>query len=241
MEMPRLSRAEKKELTTSQLLDTARQVFLERGYHRSTLDDIADAAGFTKGAVYARFKSKDELFFALYDDWVDQRVGDLARYNTPPKSFEALLRTDAKRLMALRDAHSDWYLLMLEFWTYALRDERLRQEFAAHHERFVRELAKAIEISAKALGGTLKRPALHLARAGSAISAGVTLERLLDPHSVPETLMESLLVLLAAEITMPADDSKDTRQRSAAGKAAQRSAAGKPAQRSKSRPRTVSA
>jgi AcrR family transcriptional regulator len=214
--MARLSRTEKKELTTSQLLETARQVFLERGYHRSTLDDIADAAGFTKGAVYARFKSKDELFFALYDDWVDQRIGDLARYNTPPKSFEALLRSDAKRLMALRSAHSDWYLLMLEFWTYAVRDERLRQEFAAHHERFVRELAKAIESSVKALGGTLKRSALHLARAGSAISAGVTLERLLDPQSVPESLMESLLVLLAGEVAMPGDEAKEPRQKSQA-------------------------
>jgi AcrR family transcriptional regulator len=201
--MPRMSRAEKKELTTSQLLETAREVFLERGYHRSTLDDIADAAGFTKGAVYARFKSKDELFLALYDDWVDQRIADLARYNTPPKSFEALLRSDAKRLMALRSAHADWYLLLLEFWTYAARDERLRAELAAHHERFVQNLARAIEASAAAMGATLKRPAIDLARGGSAISFGVTLERLLDPKAVPETLMESLLVLLAAEITVP--------------------------------------
>jgi len=211
--MPRMSRAEKKELTTGQLLETARKVFLERGYHRSTLDDIADAAGFTKGAVYARFKSKDELFFALYDEWVDQRIVDLERYNTPPKTFEELLRSDARRLMALRNAHADWYLLLLEFWTYAARDERLRQELAAHHERFVRELAKAIEASVKALGATLKRPAMYLARAGSAMSFGVTLERLLDPQSVPETLMESMLLLLATEITVPTPEMKAARQK----------------------------
>jgi AcrR family transcriptional regulator len=211
--MPRLSRAEKKELTTSQLLETARKVFLERGYHRSTLDDIADAAGFTKGAVYARFKSKDELFFALYDDWVDQRIADLARFDNPPKSFEALLRSDARRMMALRNAHSDWYLLLLEFWTYAAREERLRQELAMHHERFLRELAVAIEASAKALGATLKRPAIHLARTASAMSLGVTLERLLDPQAVPETLLESMLVLLASEVTMPSAHVKATRQK----------------------------
>src|SRR5689334_14294857 len=204
--MTRLSRAEKKELTTAQLLERARSVFLERGYHRSTLDDIADAAGFTKGAVYARFKSKDELFFALYDEWVDQRIEDLARYNTPPKSFEALLRADAKRLMALRNTHGDWYVLLLEFWTYAVRDERLRQELAAHHERFVRELAKAIEASARALNATLKRPAIYLARAGTAMSLGVTLERLLDPQSVPETLLETMLVLLGSQVTVPTTD-----------------------------------
>ena len=204
--MARLSRAEKKELTTAQLLQTARSVFLERGYHRSTLDDIADAAGFTKGAVYSRFKSKDELFFALYDEWVDQRIADLARYNTPPKSFEALLRADAKRLMALRNTHGDWYVLLLEFWTYAVRDERLRQELAAHHERFVRELAKAIEASARALNATLKRPAIYLARAGTAMSLGVTLERLLDPQGVPETLLETMLVLLSSEVTVPTTD-----------------------------------
>jgi AcrR family transcriptional regulator len=206
--MARLSRAEKKELTTAQLLETARSVFLERGYHRSTLDDIADAAGFTKGAVYSRFKSKDELFFALYDEWVDQRIADLGHYNTPPKSFEALLRADAKRLMALRNTHGDWYVLLLEFWTYAVRDERLRQELAAHHERLVRELAKAIEASARALNATLKRPAIYLARAGTAMSLGVTLERLLDPQGVPETLLETMLVLLGSEVTVPTTDKR---------------------------------
>jgi AcrR family transcriptional regulator len=211
--MPRLNRAERKELTTSQLLETAKSVFLARGYHRSTLDDIADAAGFTKGAVYSRFKSKDELFFALYDAWVDQRIADLVRYASPPRTFEALLRSDARRLMSLRDTHADWYLLLLEFWTYAARDERLRSELAAHHNRFIKELAAAIEISVKALGGTLKRPALHLARAGSAMSLGVTLERLVDPQGVPNTLLESMLVLLANEVTQPPTDLKQPRQK----------------------------
>jgi len=77
----------------------------------------------------------------------------------------------------------------------------------------VRELAKAIEASVKALGATLKRPAMYLARAGSAMSFGVTLERLLDPQSVPETLMESMLLLLATEITVPTPEMKAARQK----------------------------
>jgi len=211
--MSRLSRSEKKELTTAQLLETARKVFLERGYHRSTLDDIADTAGFTKGAVYSRFRSKDELFFALYDAWVDQRIAEFATYANPAGSFEALLRGAGRRLMTLRNEHSDWYLLLLEFWTYAARDDRLREELAVHHGRFVAELAAAIELAARALGATLKRPAIYLARAGSAMALGVTLERLLDPQSVPETMLESMLVLLASEITPPTSDTKGSKQK----------------------------
>jgi AcrR family transcriptional regulator len=210
--MPRLSRSEKKELTTAQLLETARKVFLERGYHRSTLDDIADSAGFTKGAVYSRFRSKDELFFALYDQWVDDRIAEL-RDTNPPRTFEALLRAAARRQMVLRDEHADWYLLLLEFWTYAVRDDRLRDELAMHHERFMGELAATIDALARALGATFKRPAIHLARAGSAMSLGVTLERLLNPHSVPETMLESMMVLLASEVTPPAPDTKATKQK----------------------------
>ena len=54
---------------------------------------------------------------------------------------------------------------------------------------------------------------MHLARAGTAISLGVTLERLLDPQSVPDTLMESLLVLLAGEVTVPTVEESAARQK----------------------------
>ena len=196
--MPRLTREEKKELTTSQLLDTASRIFRERGYHRSTLDDIADAVGMTKGAVYARFATKDELFFALYARWEEKII---ARLDNLPnvKTWEELGLESARRVIASRREDADFYLLLLEFWTYAARDERLRHEFAALHNRQLHRVAAWLETMAARLGVKLRMSALEMARAGSAMQHGYTLERLADPVGVPEALIESMFKMLGHE------------------------------------------
>jgi AcrR family transcriptional regulator len=213
--MPRLTREEKKELTTSQLLDTANKLFLERGYHRSTLDDIADAAGVTKGAVYARFASKDELFFALY---AQREESVMARYAKLPEfsSFEEFALENARRVIASRRDDADWYLLLLEFWTYAARDERLRREFALRHNRQVERIATVLEKIAAQVGVKLRLPALDLARAGSAMQQGFTLERLADPVGVPEGLLESMFRMLAHEAAGVPESKRATPQRATA-------------------------
>jgi AcrR family transcriptional regulator len=196
--MPRLSREEKKELTTSQILETASTMFLERGYHRTTLDDIADAVDMTKGAVYARFATKDELFFALYARWQAKHIAaldDLPEVNT----WEEVGLETARRAMVSRREDADFHLLLLEFWTYAARNERLRQEFAARHNQHLQRIAAWLEALAAKLGVKLKISGLEMARAGSAMLQGYTLERLADPVGVPEELVEFLIKALGHE------------------------------------------
>ncbi len=62
--MKRLSRAEQNERNRALVLDAARRVFLNRGYHTATLDEIADEAGFSRGVVQSRFGNKADLFLA---------------------------------------------------------------------------------------------------------------------------------------------------------------------------------
>lgn len=196
--MPRLSREEKKELTTSQLLETASRMFLERGYHRTTLDDIADAVDMTKGAVYARFATKDELFFALYARWQEKlqaRLDNLPDVTTWEEMGLAL----ARNAIASRREDADFHLLLLEFWTYAARNDRLRQEFAALHNQQIHRIAAWLETMAAKLGVKLRISTLEMARAGSAMLQGYTLERLADPVGVPEELVEFMLQALGHE------------------------------------------
>jgi AcrR family transcriptional regulator len=65
--MARLTRAQRRQQTRARLLEAAGQVFARRGFHAATLDEVAEAAGYTKGAVYANFANKDGLFLALLD------------------------------------------------------------------------------------------------------------------------------------------------------------------------------
>jgi len=203
--MPRLTREEKKELTTSQLLETASRMFLERGYHRTTLDDIADAVDMTKGAVYARFATKDELFFVLYARW---QAKHLARLDDLPnvKTWDEVGLEAARRAIASRREDADFHLLLLEFWTYAARNDRLRQEFALRHNQHLHRVAAWLETMAAKGGVKLGISALEMARAGSAMLQGYTLERLADPVGVPEELVEFMINALGHEAVRMHED-----------------------------------
>src|SRR5262249_17760444 len=158
---------------------------LERGYHRSTLDDIADAAGFTKGAVYARFAGKDELFLTLLDAWIDERVVEIEKSVAGPENLETYVARRARRMVTLRRRARDWSLWRPGFWAHAARDARRRRGLAARHNQLLQQVAQALERKAAAMGQKLALSAMDLARAGSAMGHGVALERLADPEHVP--------------------------------------------------------
>src|SRR3954471_9164051 len=81
-----LTRAGRKQLTREHLLASAERLFIERGFHSASIDDIAQAAGFTKGAVYAHFKNKEAVFIALMERRWDEQ---LARVRTALDSLAA--------------------------------------------------------------------------------------------------------------------------------------------------------
>jgi len=74
-----MRQAERRAQTTRRLLDAAADVFSRRGFHAATIDDVADAAGYTKGAVYANFAGKDALFRAAVRQELDTALSDVSR------------------------------------------------------------------------------------------------------------------------------------------------------------------
>jgi len=122
----RLSRAEQNDRNRALLLAAARRVFLERGYYAATLDQIADEAGFSKGAVYWHFTGKDDLFFSLVDERLDRPVREaIAVLESAPPGEDMAPRASA--LFAdLLQRRRDLMLLDREYWSLAVRDPRLR-------------------------------------------------------------------------------------------------------------------
>ena len=96
---PRLSRAETKENTHRLLLDAAQSVFTRLGYQGATLDGIAAAAGFTKGAVYAHFHNKEALFLELLADGMSRNVAEA----------EGILTLLAQKPARLDEQLSNWF------------------------------------------------------------------------------------------------------------------------------------
>jgi len=131
----RLTRSERKAQTREALLDAGYAVFLRDGFHGASLDRVAAEAGFTKGAVYAHFTAKADLFLAILERRVDRRVLVQDTAGAEAGSYEELIGQAAEQWGAVMLEDRAWSLLLLEFWTYAARDPELRERVAAQHRR----------------------------------------------------------------------------------------------------------
>jgi AcrR family transcriptional regulator len=190
----RLTRAERSAQTRAELMDSARRLFLRRGFHAASLELVAEEAGFTIGAVYSRFGSKADLFLAILDERIDQLVVEVAEVAADAQPVAAHAELLAGRRMALLEREREWFPLVVEFWSHAARDERLRREFGARHERLVAAYAGLIQADYTRLGLALPLAPEVLARAVVAMGNGVALERLADPDRVPDGLLSTMAI-----------------------------------------------
>jgi AcrR family transcriptional regulator len=186
----RLTRAERSAQTREELLAAAQRRFFEAGYHATTLDDVADAAGYTKGAVYSTFGSKAGLFLALFDAIVDERLASTrAIIDTADSSSEARLQALADQPVEERNAR--FLLLAIEFWVHAAHEPALLDAFS---ERYRRLRASLAELAPADSPLQPQRWALVTL----ALSNGFALERLIDPDGVPGDLMADVQSRLLA-------------------------------------------
>src|SRR4029077_4475814 len=111
--------------TRQRLLQAAGEVFAQRGYDRASLDDIATAAGLTKGAVYSSFAGKDDLFYALMRERIDERLALATEAVERQATVGAMTRDAGSGLAELMSSQRDWHLLFIEFWARAVRDPAL--------------------------------------------------------------------------------------------------------------------
>lgn len=124
----RLTRAESKELTRKRLLDAAAQTFARRGYAAASVEEVAEAAGFSIGAVYSNFGSKDELFAALMQDRAVDHIGEVAHIlDTSDAQSVDPMQALGRMLIAIADKDIDVAVLRTEFWLHAVRNPELMQ------------------------------------------------------------------------------------------------------------------
>jgi AcrR family transcriptional regulator len=194
----RAARAEGREAREA-LLTAALQVFAKRGYRQAGVDDIAAAAGYSKGALYWHFSGKDELLSTLLEERVDAPMREMVALleSAPPDqdmSVEAS-REFARRARSRREA----VLLEREYWTLAIRDPKLRARYAARQRKLREVFAAALEARARHLGTPeLTMPAEDVARVVLSIIGGLEVDELIQPGSVrPELLGETLALIYA--------------------------------------------
>jgi AcrR family transcriptional regulator len=181
----RLSRAERREQTRQELVSAAEACFVSRGFLSSSVDEVAERAGYTKGAVYSNFASKEDLFFAVYERRVEQALTEVVpslRQAGAEHAFDWLAAGAIDR----HGRDDGWLAVFFEFWAHVLRHPELRERFAAIHARFLEPLAEAVRALAedRGLGLPADVTATQVVLAWNAMEIGLGLERLTQPQTV---------------------------------------------------------
>ncbi|MGH9091541.1 MAG: TetR/AcrR family transcriptional regulator [Acidimicrobiales bacterium] len=203
MDFEPLTPARRRQQTRDYLLAAAARVFAERGFHEASLDEVAAAAGFTKGAVYSNFESKEDLVLAVlearYQDNMATLRGTLDATGDHPEQhlsdFAGLIETQ------FGDEAPAWEALFLEFCVYALRNEPVRERLATFLAADVAGVAELIDDERERRHEPTWEPADHVAVIVTALMRGLNLMRSLNPDVVDEAVLESTLRFIARGLT----------------------------------------
>ena len=188
-----LTRKERQAHTRARLMRSAAKVAAERGLEGASLALVAEEAGFTKGAVYANFESKEALFLAMLEERFDQRIEELDRVLAAGGTIEEQARQAGRDFIAAIEAQPEWERLFFEFAVYAARNEEFRLALVERYRTLRGQIAESLERRARELGIEPALPPERVALMTFAMANGVALERLLEPEAVDDELFPAML------------------------------------------------
>jgi AcrR family transcriptional regulator len=178
--------------THRKLLAAAEKVFARDGFEAARLADIAALAGYTRGAFYVHFKSKEDIFFALLELWVSRRIAEvnavLGQHADPAERIRALREDYAQAATDRRLA-----LLSLEFKLFAIRHPRAHARLRARLRPLRENAGQILHRLAKDAGASLPVRDTALATGLSALSNALLLENLVDSGSLGDADVRHLL------------------------------------------------
>ncbi|WP_432943640.1 TetR/AcrR family transcriptional regulator [Kribbella sp. CA-253562] len=201
METPKRRRS----ATRARLLEGALEVFAERGFHGASVEDICERAGFTRGAFYSNFGSKDELVLALFEATTDRLLEQIAAL-LPELATQPGTLLDAV-LGLLDDAAPDqrqWHLISTEFTLHALRSPEAADALVRQRTVFRQRLTELVEEITRTSGLQLSVPAEQFVRLVIAVHEGARSQSLLEPDAVPAGSLEhTFLPMVLAAVSRP--------------------------------------
>jgi AcrR family transcriptional regulator len=202
--LPRLTRAEKQAETRALLIEAAAKEFAEHGYAIARIEKIAEAAGFSKGAFYSNFDSKEQLVLAVLDRTIMSRTDLMARAIDVVGHEPADLLAAIKAGAVARQEDRLWSMLRLELLHQAARDSALRSAMTAHCAELLSANAGLIVNVRKRLGLRPQPPAARaIADTLLATMLGASLLLFAGVKVTPvATIMTILLNALVAENPM---------------------------------------
>jgi AcrR family transcriptional regulator len=197
----RRSRAEQRAETRERLLESATTLFARQGITGTSVEEIADAAGYTRGAFYSNFRDKDELVLELLDRHVERNVEQLTETFEQDRSGALLVQRLTEESADRSDAALHRVVLNLEFWLYAVRNPANRERLAELQRTNLRAVVEIVDGQAAQLDLAMPFPAEHAAKIVTALADGLAFHALLDPESYPPDTFAETLANLQRSVT----------------------------------------
>ena len=214
--LPESTGTRRKENTRAKLVRASLDVFVEKGIDGATVDDLVKAAGFTRGAFYSSFSSKEEVFIALFNEVtaelmaianssVESAVADVEA----DESCSILEADDAQVMLAvfegIRPFGRQWYLLYSDAIARSLRDEALRAELAEQRQRMRNQIGALLTTRLEASGERALLPVEDLAQLLMGIFIDLLVREQLEGRDVTQLAATTILGTLRAFIAPKTD------------------------------------
>jgi AcrR family transcriptional regulator len=198
---PAITRRTPRAEVRKRLLRAASTVFAERGFAGATMQQVAATAGFTTGALYSNFASKDDLFFELFDREVTGRIAAvraiLGRADVTVINEATALAAGEQLTVAMRQ-NREWQLLFTEFWLRAARDDLLRERWVEKRRDYHQQLTELADeaLAGWGAGASAAVSSRTLMFTMLALNNGLAIEEITDPGSVPADTIGIVLTRL---------------------------------------------
>jgi AcrR family transcriptional regulator len=202
-----LTRREKQQLTRKALLGAAATLFRQRGLDGASVDEIAQAAGYTKGAFYANFKSKEELFLVMLDERFASQLERLDRALAGTQQPQ-----DEARAAAMDCIHfagdEDWPNLYFQFIAHAARNEEFREELATRHRTMRAQMSEILERWKRGTGHEPPLPMEEITAMLSFMADGFLVDRIVEPD-LSDALYGSMMTVFLRGLKAMAIERED--------------------------------
>jgi len=178
---PALTRKEKQAKTRSALLSSAAKLICRKGINEASIDDVAAAAGYTKGAFYANFRNKEEMFLVMLDERYAIELERLEAHLPGEDAPVEEVRKSAEEFIRDARSHPEWSRLYFEFVVYAARNPEFREELATRNRAMRERMAEVIRNWAAGFPAQPPFPYEDIAMMLFCLADGFLVQRLIEP------------------------------------------------------------
>lgn len=195
----RLTREESRAQTRERLIDAAQHLFVSNGYGGASIRDIADKAGYSQGAFYSNFSSKENVLLELLRRHMEAEATQLSEVMSTNAQQPEQMLAKLEAWAAALDQDADWCMLSIELQLHARRSPTFAAEYQKVWDRHRSEIGGVIELLFDKLGRSAPAAPDELAAAFMALSHGLALQRTADhPNPSGPLIMVFLRGLIAS-------------------------------------------